>query len=164
MRSTFQTSGGFTIFELLVVMLITSVMAYTVLPQFSTLSGTFKRMNAMSFVLQDIKRAQAETITHGCRGILRINSDQESYYFGCDYLAYDSTIPPAPDSTTFARYLPEGVKLSVSDTIIFNSRGEATLYDGTITSLNVSLSQTVGSSADVFATGTLYGTGVFSYD
>lgn len=150
---------GFTILELLVVMTLFAILAFIGLPSLSELSDSMNRANARSYLHQDLKRAQAETITQGCRGIVKIAPDGASYYFGCDYLDYDTAASPTPDKLIFTRYLPNRITVSSSGPVILNSRGQTVDINDIMTSLTLTLYE----SSQQFAQGTLTGTGVYSY-
>ena len=86
------------------------------------------------------------------------------YEFGCDYLAYDVNDPPEADLIAFTRFLPTGINITPSEQIIFNSRGLPVDSSDIITSLTVSFTDSTEQGTEEFATGTLFGTGLFSYD
>lgn len=155
--------SGFTILNMIATLMIASIISYVAMSQLSTLSATFNRINARSNLLQDLKRAQAEAITQGCRGIFLIASDARSYSFGCDYLAYDTSNPPHSDEVSFVRALPEHVVLSSDAPVIFNSRGEAVDVNNIMSNITLTLSQNWGGTPLAFARGILLGTGVFTY-
>ncbi|MCB0338138.1 MAG: hypothetical protein KDD53_00975 [Bdellovibrionales bacterium] len=134
------------------------------LPKLSSLTASYNQLNAKSFLVQDLKRAQAETITQGCRGIFKIANDGESYSFGCDYLSYDVTDPPSADVVSFVRNLPEDITVESDIPIIFNSQGRAVDIDGILTNVSVTFEESSSGSPESFASGVLLGTGVFSYD
>lgn len=171
MRLTRQTTplkcprdqAGVTLMELMVVVGLTSVLGFVALPNFSRFSGAFNRMNTRNYLLIDLKRAQSESITQGCRGIVKINSDLKGYTFGCDYLSYDASENPSPDKISFRRNLPSQITLNSNAPVIFNSRGETVDIDGIMSNSTITLTErVVGENID-FAVGTLLGTGVFTY-
>ena len=155
--------GGFTILELMVACAVLAVMAGFAIPKFSTLKRSFELLNAKSYLLQDLKRAQAESITQGCRGIFVIYPDGSGYTFGCDYLDYDASNPPKHDVVSMRRNLPAQIRISAPSPIIFNSRGQAVDVDGIVSNLQISL-QDSAAERHTFSAGTLLGTGVFSFD
>lgn len=145
-------------------MSISAILMAIALPQMSDLKASYNQLNAKSYFVQDLKRAQAEAITQGCRGIIKIAANMRSYYFGCDYLSYDVDPNPSPDMQRFKRNLPPQITLSSDAPIIFNSRGQAVDIDYIISNLTVTFTETNGQGVNQFATGTLLGTGVFSFN
>jgi len=156
--------AGFTLIELITVILVASVIGYVSLAKFGTVAQSFKRFDIRQQLVQDLKRAQAEAVTWGCRGIFTADSDGGGYSFGCDFLAYDTNNPPAPDDVFFSRDLSGDITVSISTNtpIIFNSRGQSIDFFGDMWGLTVSLNDS--SFGGAYATGTMLGTGVFSYD
>lgn len=152
---------GFTLVELLVAMSIMALVGYVAVPHISAMTSGFDAVNAQSYVLHDLKRAQAQTVLEGCRGILEIDPSGRSYTFGCDYLPYDTNNPPQHDVMIFQRNLPGTVSISTTGPIIFNSRGQAVDSDDVINNVTVTLRE---GGVDVVATGVLLGTGVFAYE
>ena len=155
--------GGFTILELMVACVVLAVLAGVGIPQFSTLKRSFELLNAKSYLLQDLKRAQAESITQGCRGVFVILPDGSGYTFGCDYLDYDTNDPPSHDVVSLRRNLPAHILISAPEPIIFNSRGQAVDVDGVIANLQIRLEDS-SAERNAYSTGTLLGTGVFNFD
>ena len=151
---------GFTLVEMLAVIIITAVVGAVAIPQFGTLRGSMDRINARAYIIQDLKRAQAESITQGCRGIFKIAANNESYTFGCDYLTYDVAADPSADVTSFVRNLPTDIEVSADAAVIFNSRGQAIDTSYALTNVDISITD----DGTEFASGTISGSGVFSYD
>lgn len=149
--------------ELVVVIGMLSIVGYFTLPHVPALSGVFDRSNARAFLMHDIKRAQAQAITQGCRGIIEIATNGKSYRYGCDFLSYDTSINPAPDVTSFMRNLPNNIVMTASSPLIFNSRGQAVDRDFIINSVTIELVDASLGEGVPFAQGLLTGTGVFNY-
>lgn len=162
--SHYGSSHGYTMMELLVTLSIVAILGLAALPAFTPLSDSFNRLTARSVILQDIKRAQAQALTEGCRGIMTIDGNGESYSYGCDYLPYDVSDPPAPDLVTFVRNLPARTEISSSSDLIFNSRGLAVDQDDVISNTTITLYDTSSGSPVQFSQGTLLGTGLFAFD
>lgn len=156
--------SGISMLELLVALSFTGLMFGIALPQVAELKSSFNNLNAKSYFVQDVKRAQAEAITQGCRGIIKIAADGESYSFGCDFLSYDETADPTHDVTSFVRNLPTGVRIAASAPIIFNSRGQAVDPFYIISNSTVTFSEWNGGGYSPFSSGTLLGTGAFSFN
>lgn len=153
---------GFSFPDLLVSISIMAILATQAIPQFSGFASSFDRFNARSYLIQDLKRAQAEAITQGCREIFTIATDGKSYSYGCDYLPYDTNSIPQADSISFTRHLPGNMTISADALIIFNSQGHAVDASGSMSNVNITLYDDSGPSITAVATGTLLGTGVFS--
>jgi prepilin-type N-terminal cleavage/methylation domain-containing protein len=158
-----RSSQGFTLIEMLISMTILAIFGSAAALHFRATDASFHRMNARSFVIQDLKRAQAEAITWGCRGVLSVSNDGKSYSYGCDFLEYDTNDPPAADRVFFSRKMPLGITVSTSSPLIFNSRGQSVDLDSIMANNSVLLRETIEGSTITFATGTLLGTGVFSF-
>lgn len=151
--------------ELIVAMGVSCILTAVAAMHYSDLEGGFHRFDARAHLLEDIKTAQAFTLAQGCRGIFRFASDGKSYTFGCDYLDYDVTDPPAADSIEFTRTLGGDVTIDASDTVILNSRGQTVDKDDVLINITFELrSKKEGSSPEAFASGQLLATGIFSYD
>jgi len=128
-KSSTNFELGFSLLDVLVTLTMLSVAGIVAVPQLKSLTTAFNHMNARSYLIQDLKRAQAEAITQGCRGVFVIIGNGSSYSFGCDYLDYDTNVPPSHDSTSMVRDLPGNAIVSVPSSIIFNSRGQAVDVD-----------------------------------
>lgn len=150
--------------ELLVGISLTAMIMGVALPQMANLKASYDKLNARSNFIKDLKRAQAESITQGCRGIVKIDVDAAGYSFGCDYLPYDEDADPDHDTQSFARSLPGHMHIASAAPIIFNSRGQAVDTSYIITNVTVTFDEWREGSYQEFASGTLLGTGVFSFD
>lgn len=158
------SEDGFSALELFVVLAILALVIYVAAPRFQELSGSSERFAARAHLLEDIKNAQAIALTQGCRGIFTIANDNRSYNFGCDYLSYDTNDPPVADEISFTRELKGDVTLSADRLIIFNSRGQTVNSTDQVVNVVLQLESKKQGSRQVFATGLLLGTGVFSYE
>ncbi len=159
-----HSETGFSLIEMMVAMVILALVTAAAAPNFADLSASFDRMNARSNLLQDLKRAQAESLTKGCRGIFEINPSGTGYTFGCDYLSYDASSPPSADEVSFEREMPSNVTIASDAQIIFNSRGQSVSESDVIATRTLTMSKTVGGTTEQFVSGTLMGTGLFSLD
>lgn len=156
--------AAFTVMELMVAVAISAIVSVIVTPEFSKMVASFDRFNVRTDLIQDLKRAQAEALTQGCRGIFRIAANGKSYSFGCDYLEYDATNPPSADSVSFMRTLPNKITISTTSPLIFNSRGESVDVGNIISNNSISIYTSEPGTPTAFASGTILGTGVFSFD
>jgi prepilin-type N-terminal cleavage/methylation domain-containing protein len=157
-----KREAAFTLLELIVTLTLAAILGRVAAFEFPALMQSYNRMDARAQLVQDIKRAQAESITWGCRGIFKVDSDRRGYTFGCDFLDYDTNIPPTADKIFLERDLPDRIYLSVSGPVIFNSRGQAVDPYGDINNVELTLYES-GRELPV-AQGVLLGTGVFGYD
>lgn len=148
---------GFTVTEMIVGMMITSIIGYSSVTFFSDLGPSFDRWNANIYALQDLRYAQTLAITEGCRAIVTIAEDGHSYDIGCDYLAYDYTAPYSTDTTFLNRALPNTVTFGSDATIIFNAKGQCVSSTGDLASRTISLTSSTSGS---FLTGSILPTGV----
>ena len=153
-----------TLLEMLVALMILAAVGTLIVPAFAELTASINHMNAMSYLVQDLKRAQAESITQGCRGVFVIAANGNSYTFGCDYLAYDANDPPSHDVVSLQRFLPAHIRLVASAPVIFNSRGQSVDIFGIVSNSTLALEDASGGPSVQFASGTLLGTGVFDFN
>lgn len=160
----FKSQSAFTVFELIVTISLSAIVAVVAIPRFSDINSSMQRMNVRNNLLLDLRRAQAESVTQGCRGIFKIAPNFRSYTFGCDYLDYDTAIPPSADNLIFSRTLPTNFFINADKTIIFNSKGQITDEYNFIDSRSVTLSDNASGPTVVFAQGQVLGTGLFEYE
>ena len=158
-----KNSKGFSMVDLIVALSLFLLLSMIALPKLPEYMTTFNRVNARTHLIQDLRLAQAETVTPGCRGIFIIDGDNGGYTFGCDYLPYDTSDPPSYDEQEFSRTLPDNITVDSSARIIFNSRGQVVDKDDVLVNRTVELTDTSDGSVK-FMTGTLYSTGVVVVD
>ena len=159
-----HTQAGVTLLDVLVALIISVIVAVIAIPNYAQLNTSLERMNVRKTVLQDLRRAQAETVTHGCRGIFEIAVNKKAYSFGCDFLPYDTESPPSMDVLKFSRTLPNNFYIESDSSVIFNSKGQITDEIGFIDSRTISLSDNSSGPLEVYATGVVAGTGVFEFN
>ncbi|MCB0320138.1 MAG: GspH/FimT family pseudopilin, partial [Bdellovibrionales bacterium] len=157
------SSHGFTVIELLVAVTLVALVGGMAIPYASELYEIFDKRNAEMSLLQDLRLAQAQAVEQGCQGIFAVDADSKGYSYGCDYVPFSDASPPVPDEQMFLRDLPNKVKLSASDIVIFNSRGQVVDEQGFLTTRTLTLAVTSNDGDITFNTGTLTGTGFFSY-
>ena len=155
--------AGASLLEMLVGIIVLGLVAVLAVPQMGVMQNSFNRFNARAQLLEDIKFAQAHSITEGCRGIFSISSSGKDYTFGCDYLDYDIVGVPEPDSVILNREIPGDVTISASAIAIFNSRGQSIDQFGMVTNVTFTLNSKIKNVREDFASGLLLGTGVFKY-
>ena len=154
-------TSGFTLFELLITLFISAVLTAIAIPQYSLLAVSLNQREAELQLLQDLKDAQLQSVREGCKGIITVAADNESYKFGCDYVPY-STSPIVEDSISFTRNMPNNIKVAVDAQAFYNSRGQVTNSSGVLATRTFTLTYFNGTSWITFNTGTLRATGFFS--
>lgn len=164
LRDRRSGEGGFSVVELLVTITIASILASTAIGQFVEINSVFDRWNARTLLLQDIRFAQAKSVTQGCRGVFTISGGGNSYSFGCDYLDYDTVDPITADAIFINRTFPTSISLSVDDTIIFNPKGQIINPTGALETRTLALTDTGGGESVEFSTASIFATGVFVFD
>ena len=157
-----QNQDGFSLVELVVAFSIFGIIALTAIPSYRDMSVAFSRANAQAEFLFDIRKAHAKTITEGCRGIITIANDKQSYAYGCDYLPYDTNWPPSFDTQFFSRTLESSVLIDADDSLVISSRGQ--VIDSNDDPANRAITLMDSHTTDTFATGTLYLTGMMEFD
>jgi prepilin-type N-terminal cleavage/methylation domain-containing protein len=154
---------GYSLMELLVAMGMFSILVSLAIPHYIEFNKSYNREHARTLFLHDLKRAQAETITQGCRGIFTIAIDGHSYSYGCDYLPYDTNDPPDFDVIKFTRVLPTGVSVAFDNTLIISSQGKIVDTEGTLDTRAVTLLQNDSGTYVPFTTGSILATGLLNY-
>ena len=162
--SSLSRERGFTLLELLSVILISSLVVGSAMPVSSALYDSFNKRSAEVQVLEDLRRAQATAVEQGCQGILTFSEDNRVYTFGCDYVPYSEADPPVWDSSLFVRRLPSRISMSADDLIIFNTRGQVVSTEGDLDTRTISLMVYEDGHVVTFATGTLRPTGFFNFN
>ena len=161
--SKYKGSGlGFTVIELLVGISLFSILSLIGILNYSKISFSYKKFDALSQVTEDLRIAQQQTVSEGGRGIFVIAADGKSYSFGYDYLPYNLTEPIVPDSILWSNNLPKLITVESTDLIIFNSQGRVVDKDGVIISPTLTFKDTYDSAENIFRTGELSSNGIFS--
>ncbi len=111
---------GFSLLELLVVLAIGSILAASVTMQYPHLVASFNRKNGLNQLEFDFRRARAESVAAGTRGVFKVEAGLNAYGFGLDALPYSD--PAAADNPKFRRQLPMGVTIAPV-TVVLDSRG-----------------------------------------
>lgn len=153
---------GFTIIELLISMAVLVILAATSISHYQDLAGSFSRWNTRTYIIQDLRYAQAKSISEGCRMVINIFDDASGYEVGCDYLNYDTTAPVDIDNVFFSRVLPAGVTISTDSTMIFNPKGQIINPNGQLSTRTLSMTFTEGETSGNFMTISIVATGAFS--
>lgn len=116
-------------------------------------------------VRRDLRLAQTMTVNEGGRGVVELAANGTSYEFGYDYLNYDTSDPIEYDSGSrqFTQYLPEGTKITISDTIIFDSKARVIDKDGIIIDVDIDFYDTSSGSDVLYEEACLSAIGVLTY-
>lgn len=157
-------SRGVTLLELVAGLFCITLFAGMAFPHFDHFRNSFNRMNVRQTVLQDLRRAQSESMSKGCRGIFSISSDQHSYSFGCDYLDFNPSAHPVADDMIFQRLLPDHIYISSDALIIFNSQGQIVDKESSAASRIVTLADDMDSKLHAFSSGVLSQNGAFEFN
>ncbi|RMG39204.1 MAG: hypothetical protein D6719_13815, partial [Candidatus Dadabacteria bacterium] len=104
-----------------------------------------------------VMRARAEALANGTRVVFQTNTDGSVYKFGTDKLPFND--PASYDQLIFSDSFKGDVKLTLNDTLIFNSRGYVVDQDDQLNSVSVTLKR----KGKTFCTGTIYATGFLDY-
>ncbi|HMO17427.1 MAG TPA: prepilin-type N-terminal cleavage/methylation domain-containing protein [Oligoflexia bacterium] len=155
-----HSQSGFTAFELVIVMLITSILASVAIPKIGELRDVRHRSAAKFQVSQHLRWIQAKSVEQGCRGLVKISPNGKRYELGCDYIPFDSNDDPSIE-TKFSEYeLPGGVSISTDNPIIFSTRGQSIDQNGGHRTVTVKLSI----HSKIYETGILRASGFYDYD
>jgi hypothetical protein len=147
---------GSTIFELLITLAVTGIMASVAMLGFSTVRSSFDKSESKYQLQADLKLLRNAALELGAHAFLVINQTGSSYSVAIDYAPY--AVPPNAERILFSRPLPSGITLSVSRRVMVNSKGFTIEDDGTITTSIVTLAL----RSQPFLSATLYPTGVLA--
>lgn len=141
--------------EVLTTMGLLSILSSLGLMSFRDMQSSFRKNDARYTLDADLRRARTEAIAEGGRSILTVTSGGKSYRVGLDQFPFSSV--GTPDKVLFQRKLPDGIKLSTAQTVVFDPRGYLVDVTGNYTTTAVSLSQDGGAyfSATIFTTGAM---------
>jgi len=145
--------NGFSLAEMLVAVAIIGIVAGMFVQQFSDFQGSFKRSDAKQTFESDVLRIRNEAVSKGARALLVLNSTGDGYTAGLDYVPYSSS--GSIDNTIFQRSFPYGVTATLSQSIIFDTRGYLIDLSGTFTTTAV----TMMLDGNTFYTPTVFTTG-----
>ena len=151
-------SNGFTLLELLLVLIIISVTVAFASPALARLLESYARLSVQQRFESDLKHAASLAASSATRVIFSVAASGDSYSYGADYLPYNT--PPQPDSETFRTTLPASFSLSPRRTLLFDSRGFLVDSQGDPAGCSFTLSQ--NNLAAV--TATIYPTGIVAFD
>lgn len=151
-----STERGYSLLELLIVCVLFAILTHSALSGFPELMRSVNRNTARQQLEFDFKRARAEALSHGARGVLTVNASGTGYSLGIDYAPFDGT----NDVDVFTRELPTGVLLTLSTPLIFSSSGYTIDTAGALTSVTV----TLGDDEGTILSGTLYPVGSLDYE
>lgn len=141
MQHTHRNRMGFTLVELVLVMLILGITSFIVVPKFTTAVDTVKLDNARHKLADDIRRARHYAIDHHDTTWVIVNVDENNYGI---YVGNTDNLELIPDPQTNTQHLIdfddadfEGVDLTAvdfnnTDRLYFNYWGEPS-SGGTVT-------------------------------
>lgn len=148
---------GFTLPELVVVVGVIGIVVGAFVLSFIGFKDSFNRTQAKYQFESDIRRARNEAVSAGGRAIVRIASPYRSYSIGIDYYPFSGT--NTADKTLFSRTLPDGMTVTSSQPLIFDSRGYLVDSSGSPASSTVRMSSKTEAN---FFQATVYSTGGIS--
>jgi type II secretory pathway pseudopilin PulG len=151
-----RAQSGSTIFELIITLAVSSILASVALLGFSAVRSSFEKSESRSQLQADLKVLRNSAIEHGARAFLIVNQTGTSYSAALDYAPYSAS--PVAERILFSRPLPSGITLSVPSGILVNSKGFTISNDGSITTSTITLSL----HSQLFVSATLYPTGVLA--
>jgi Tfp pilus assembly protein FimT len=151
--------SGFTILELLVVLSFTAIMVAAAVPKMSEFRQVMHKNSAEFQVVQHFRWLQAKAVEQGCRGMLIVSQNKQSYSLGCDYIPFDDSADPQFDILLDTHHLPGEVRMDIDDVVVFNTRGQVINSQGNLQTRAVTLSY----YNEPFKTGSLRATGFFDY-
>lgn len=149
---------GFSLIELVVVMVIMGILAATALADTDDLMASFRRSNGVNQVEFDLRRARADAIANGSRVIVGLGTGGETYTYGLDTLPFSD--PAVADTQEHNRDLPKNVSVTTTVDLIFDSRGYLIDVDGVLQTATLSIRY----SGAEFCAGTVRSTGNLEID
>lgn len=152
--------AGFTMIELVVTLSLLSIMMGLGYPSLAELRRSFVRNSAKQQLDFDIHRAKSEAVKVGARTVMTVSGGGSVYSLGYDYPPYNS--PAAADSgqSIFVRNLPRSFSISLSQALIFDSRGYVVDGNGILSNVNTTLSD----NGTAFLGATVFPTGYIQYN
>jgi Tfp pilus assembly protein FimT len=129
--------SGFSVMELLVVVTISTAIAASVIPGFTTMRGDLQKNNLKNSFAFDLRRARSEAIAAGTRVILSTSESGAQYELGIDEVPFNAD--GIPDQIFASKNIQAGFTVSASKKFIFDSRGFLVDLSGEIISDTIML-------------------------
>jgi prepilin-type N-terminal cleavage/methylation domain-containing protein len=136
---TLRNNSGFTLLELIMVIVILAIIGVTVLPKMS--ANSLNVPNAAEVIANDITYTQMNAMSNHARLYVNFANNATTYCYS--WTANTNTCPAASFGTTLRNLgdINSNVKIGTGQSIAFNSLGEATnttdvtitVTDGTMT-------------------------------
>lgn len=158
-KNKISNERGSSLLEILAAIAVIGIISANSGLSFKDIHPSFKKWDARSQIVHDLRLAQATALTEGCRVIFEINVNADGYSIGCDYVPYSD--PVVSDVVFETKLLPRDITMSANTGIIFNSRGQIIDVDGSLDSVFIRADFGVGGiqsefmSAEILATGTV---------
>lgn len=128
-------SKGFTLVEVLVAISICGILTVLAVPGMMEMNHAFRRLEAKRAVRGDLAYLRSLALKEGGRAALTPAAG--GYKLTLGYSPFSSY--PGTSQDVLTRSLPQGVSLSTSDSIVFDSQGRLINASGAISSASVSL-------------------------
>jgi type II secretory pathway pseudopilin PulG len=165
-----SVAAGFTIIELLVVMMMSGAALGLLLPAVTDLNRPYIKTNAIAKFMADLGRAQNHAITVGCS--VDVTFSGNGYTYHCSY-ATDALVCPSNSSDAckiFTESLDDKIEIepvpALNTVWHFNSRGLLVDEDGVLTEASMEFRFLRRGSTEIFdayADAEVLTTGVVSY-
>jgi type II secretory pathway pseudopilin PulG len=148
--------AGFSIFETVVVMAVVATFLSIGMHHFDDSASAFRRSESQRQFEADVRRARQEAVAKGSRVALIMEGGNTYYSVGFDYLPYEGAA--TVEETAFRTSLPDGITLTLSAPILFDSRGMLIQPDGSPTTIV----GTFGQGGSTYCAATLFPNGAIS--
>jgi type II secretory pathway pseudopilin PulG len=165
-----SAAAGFTVLELLVVMMMSGAALGLLLPAVTDLNRPYIKTNALAKFMADLGRAQSHAITVGCQVDLTLS--ENGYTYHCSYATNNAVCPDNHSQACriFTETLDKKIQIepvpALNTVWYFNSRGLLVNEEGTLVEADIEfryLRKGTDDTFDAYADAEVLTTGVVSY-